>query len=93
MIQTITAVYEEGRLRPLQNLDLRENETVQIQIIQANGESEAALAALVRAGLVQLDASMEAPPEISEERRREVADALGADGPVSDLIIQDRGSP
>lgn len=91
MTQIITAVYEKGLLRPLQKLNLREQEMVQIQILPANGEARAALAVLVSAGLVKPDTRKDVPPEIPEDRRREVADALGAIGPVSKLIIQDRG--
>ncbi len=91
MTHIITAVYERGLLRPLQNLNLREHETVQIQVITANGESGAALAALIGAGLIKPDVPADVPPEIPEQRRREVADALGKNGPISDLILQDRG--
>ena len=36
---TVTAVYEEGVLRPMQRLNLREKQTVQIQILQEPNES------------------------------------------------------
>jgi predicted DNA-binding antitoxin AbrB/MazE fold protein len=90
MTQIITAVYKKGQLRPLQKLNLRENETVQIQILSATSEAEAALAALVSAGLVRPTANVESLPEVSEERQREIADAFGAAGPVSEVIIEER---
>ncbi len=91
MLQTITAIYEQGRLRPLQPLNLRENETVQIQLLTAQSEAEAALIALVSAGLIRL-----APPTIEslaamDEDRANAAYELGKAGPVSELILEDRG--
>lgn len=91
MAQIITAVYKKGQLRPLQKLNLREDETVQIQILSTASEADIALAALVNAGLVKPTIKVETLPEISEERRREIADAFGAAGSVSELIIEDRG--
>ncbi|MGH2523726.1 MAG: antitoxin family protein, partial [Anaerolineales bacterium] len=54
MLQTIMAAYEQGRLRPLQPLNLRENETVQIQLLSIQSEVDVALMALVKEGLVKL---------------------------------------
>ena len=35
MIQTITARYEDGRLLPLQDIDLQEGQTVHLQVVPA----------------------------------------------------------
>ena len=91
MAQIITAIYEQGRLRPLQKLSLRENQTVQLKILTPENENEAALTALVEAGLIKPAPLADLPPEVSPAALQQAADALGATGPVSDLIIQDRG--
>jgi len=91
MAQIITAIYEQGRLRPLQKLSLRENQTVQLRILTPENEAEAALTALVEAGLVKPAPPADLPPEVSPALLRQAADALGAAGSVSALIIQDRG--
>ena len=91
MTQIITAVYEQGRLRPLQKLNLHENQTVQLQLWPLSREAEAALKALVSAGLVRPTMPVESLPKVTEEQQQEVAKTFGATGPVSELIIQDRG--
>ena len=91
MLQTITAIYEQGRLRPLQPLNLRENETVQIQLLTARSEVEAALMALANAGLLRLAPLTAEQLDVTDEQRLEAAQALGEAGPVSELILQDRG--
>jgi predicted DNA-binding antitoxin AbrB/MazE fold protein len=91
MTQIITAIYEQGRLRPLQKLNLRENETVQLQLLTPTNDNKSALTALINAGLIRAEAPTEVPPKVPAERRQAAADAFGAAGPVSELIIQDRG--
>ena len=96
-MSTITAIYENGVLRPLTPLTLPEHAQVQIQVQAAPSEKEAdshrrrVHEALVAAGL-----SLPTPPDLpnahllSAERREELAKILGASGPLSDLIIQER---
>ena len=38
MTEIVTAVYENGLLRPLEPLDLRERQRVRIQVLPENGE-------------------------------------------------------
>ncbi len=55
MAEIVTAVYEKGVLYPLQPLDLRERQTVHIQVLPeepAEDEGEAAIRTLVAAGLL-----------------------------------------
>jgi len=94
--ETVTAVYENGMLRPLRPLKLREHQTVQLQIMPEGpieGEDEAAVRILVEAGLLTPPPRRSEVEPISEQERRELADRLGrAPGkPLSEIIIEDRG--
>jgi predicted DNA-binding antitoxin AbrB/MazE fold protein len=96
MTETVTAVYENGVLRPLRPLKLRESQTVCLQIMadeSTENEDEAAIRALVDAGIVTPPAGRSDVEPISEQERRELADRLGrAPGkPLSEIIIEDRG--
>jgi hypothetical protein len=51
---------------------------------------EAPLLALMAAGLVRPTLPRPDVQPVSEERRRELARILGAGGPLSELIIEDR---
>ena len=97
MAKVITAVYEEGVLRPLDPLKLREHETVRIQLLPAESDADAAeqaIRVLVAAGLMRPPSREPAPPDpVSEERRLALAERLGrAPGkPLSQIILEDRG--
>ena len=93
MTQIISAVYENGVLRPLETLDLKEHDTVRLQILPKDNPNARALAALIAAGLMlpRVDAPEPAEEDISDEQRQKIADELGALGPVSTYIIEDRG--
>lgn len=101
---TVTAVYEEGVLRPLRRLNLREKQTVQIQILQQTSESLDAeaeaeeelnriLQSLEEAGILTPPPGDSDLEPISKEERRKLAEELGrAPGkPLSEIIIEDRG--
>ena len=97
MAEIITAVYEKGMLRPLHPLDLREHQTVRLQIMPEEpiqNESEAAVRHLVEAGRLTPPPRRSDVPPISERQRRELADRLGrAPGKtLSEIIIEDRGA-
>jgi len=81
----IRAVYEDGKLRPLQPVDLAEGQEVSITILSAEDLVLAALGDLV----VKF-----APgdlPEIDEEAlQREIDEACRGIPPVSDAIIEER---
>ena len=98
MAEIVTAVYEKGVLRPLRPLNLRERQTVRLQIVQEEpaedeNESEAAIRILVEAGLLTPPPRRSDVDPVSEQDRRELADRLGrAPGkPLSEIIIEDRG--
>jgi predicted DNA-binding antitoxin AbrB/MazE fold protein len=96
MTETVTAVYENGVLRPLRPLKLRESQTVRLQIIadvSTGNEDEAAIRALVDAGILTPPPGRSDVETLSEHERRELDDRLGrAPGkPLSEIIIEDRG--
>ena len=97
MTETITAIYEKGLLRPLEPLNLREQQRVRIQVLPEESEDEGAVAIriLVEAGLMH-PPDREAPPPpdpVSREERLALAKRL-AEAPgktLSEIVIEDRG--
>jgi predicted DNA-binding antitoxin AbrB/MazE fold protein len=97
-METVVALYEKGRLRPLTPLNLRENQRVRIQIVpdeeSVEDEGEAAVRALVSAGLMQPPQRKTPPPDpLSAEERRALADRLGRipGQSLSEIVSEDRG--
>ena len=92
---TVTAIYKDGLLRPLQPLDLQENSRVRIQIAldDTENEAEAAVRKLVEAGLLTPPQGCSDALKMSEKERQALADRLGhAPGkPLSEVILEDRG--
>jgi predicted DNA-binding antitoxin AbrB/MazE fold protein len=95
MPQSITAVYEQGVLRPLEPLSLPENQKVRIRI---DMEKQKDLGGNVFQFLI--DIGRLTPPSgqskvnpIPLAKRNRAADILGqaAKKPVSEIIIEDRG--
>ena len=96
MSEVITAVYEKGVLRPLHPLNLREKQTVRIQVLPTEpvDEAEEVIQLLVAAGLMTPPKKGTPPPDpVSEEERRELAEILGKalGKPLSEIVIEDRG--
>jgi predicted DNA-binding antitoxin AbrB/MazE fold protein len=103
MAEIVTAVYEKGVLRPLQPLNLRERQTVRLQIFpeesviqeEPDDKVEELIQSLVTAGLMRPRPKRGTPPPdpVSEEERRRLADIMGkAPGkPLSEIIIEERG--
>lgn len=103
MIETIIAIYEKGMLRPLQPLNLRERQTVRIQIVseepamqdELTDEVEQIIHSLVASGLMRPRSKIGTPPPdpVSEQERRRLADIMGqAPGKsLSEIIIEERG--
>lgn len=89
----ITVVYEKGVLRPLQPLEIPDNSQLEIQILEfsgePNGELLAARRALQEAGVISQGAVVEVT-EVGEEELEQAYEALGAAGPLSKQIIDDR---
>jgi predicted DNA-binding antitoxin AbrB/MazE fold protein len=96
MAQVITAVYEEGLLRPLDPLDLREHQTVRIRVLteEPKNTGEEAVRILVKAGLMRLPKQSVPPPNpVSETDRLALAERIGRlpGKPLSEIIIEERG--
>jgi predicted DNA-binding antitoxin AbrB/MazE fold protein len=98
MTEVVKAVYENGVLRPLRSLQLRERQTVWLQLLpeepsEEEDAGEAAIRSLVEAGLLTPPPHRSDVEPPSEQERRELADRLGrAPGkPLSEIIIEDRG--
>jgi len=103
MTETITAVYEKGVLRPLQPLNLREQQRVRIQVLPEEtivpegpeDELEALIQRLVAKGLMRPRPERGVPPTdpVSEEERLRLADLMGSvpGKPLSEIVIKERG--
>jgi len=94
MTEIVVAVYEKGVLRPLQPLNLKEQQTVRLQVLPEESEDEAeeVIQALVEAGLLTPPPGYSEVAPISEEERHELAEILGqAPGkPLSEIIVEER---
>lgn len=102
---TVTAVYEKGILRPVQRLNLREKQTVQIQILlpesnelpdiatEAEQENKRIIQSLVDAGILTPPAGQTDVEPMTEPERRALAEEMGRmpGKPLSEIIIEDRG--
>lgn len=103
MVDTVTAVYEKGVLRPLEPLNLQERQRVRLQIVPEETEApekpadqiEQLIQRLVTAGLMRPRPERGSPPPdpVSEAERRRLADVMGQapDKPLSEIIIEERG--
>jgi predicted DNA-binding antitoxin AbrB/MazE fold protein len=95
MSEIIRAVYEKGVLRPLNPLDLPEQERVRVQIWPEEGseEEEEIQQLMIGAGLMRPRPRQAPPPPLSDEERRALAEQIGhAPGkPVSEIVVEDRG--
>jgi len=95
MPEVVTAVYENGMLRPLRPLNLREHQTVRVQVLPEDSadEVEQAIQSLIAEGLLTPPPGHSDVNPMPEEERRELAETLGkAPGkPLSEMIIEERG--
>jgi predicted DNA-binding antitoxin AbrB/MazE fold protein len=98
MAQRITAIYEDGVLRPLSPLKLPEHSQVEIDIRQVCSATDHPAhrdqvnQALVKEGLSlpSIDTTARSATRLSPERREELARLFSVGGPVSELISEDR---
>lgn len=95
MSAVITAVYENGLLRPLEPLHLKEQQRVLIQLLpdSADGDVEQAIRELVNNGSLTLPHGQSDVSPLSETERQELATRLGqaTPKPLSETIIEERG--
>ncbi len=96
MLDMITAIYENGVLRPTTPLALPEHSRVQIQIQALPADSPAEHRRRVHEVLVAAGLSLPrptVPPDVkplSAERREELARRFATDQPMADLIREER---
>ena len=99
MPETITAIYENGVLRPLSPLSLNDGETVQITIVAevsqegVKGDREKAIKLMDVRKLMGLPTKQFKLDAAAEQKRRELFEKLkGRVGkPLSEIVIEDRG--
>ncbi len=95
MNQIISAVYEHGRIYPLEPLNINENQRVKVQIVPdtLSDKSEQIVQFLIQIGLLTPPAGHSQMESVSEEERSRVAEILAkaASKPLSEMIIEDRG--
>lgn len=95
MTETVTAIYEDGILRPTRPLKLRDRQRVRIQVWSEEPENELdqIVIDLAQSGLLTLPPGQSEIKPMPEQERRALAKAMGrAPGkPLSEIIIEDRG--
>jgi len=97
MDETITAIYENGVLRPLAPLALPEHARVRISITPMPSPADAethrrqVVEALAVAGLTSAASDNPRMP-LSERERAELARRIPAGRPLSEIIIEERES-
>lgn len=94
MSDILTAVYEQGVLRPLHPVDLQEHQTVRLQVLsELSDDVERVIDTLVRAGVLTPPTGYSEVRPPSKKERRELAEELGrvSGQPLSQIIIEERG--
>lgn len=96
MSEIVTAIYENGVLKPTRPLALKERQTVRLRIEEDSptAERDMVIRLLENAGLIHRSNHDQPAPTnpVSEEERRQLAEALGKipGKPLSEIIIEDR---
>ena len=87
MAVQVDAVYENGVLRPLQPLDLKEHEHVVVSVVKADGESNGPRLAAEYIERLKRELGDEPAPGLDEVRRRlsKITESM------ADVIIAERG--
>lgn len=91
--QTVTAIYQNGVLRPLVSLDLPENSEVElnVKVIERKQDSRSAInELLVQKGLSRRKKKTEPKQHLSLEERERLAKIFSAPQPLGELISEDR---
>jgi len=83
----VDAVYENGVLRPLQPLDLREHEQVLVSVVKPADQGRPNLAAEFIEGVKRVLQDAAPAPGLEEVRRR----LAKVPGSMADDIVSDRG--
>ena len=91
--QTVTAIYQNGVLRPLVSLDLPENSEVEldVKVIERKESSNQAIGELlVQKGLSLPKKTDDPMQNLSAEERNRLAEIFSAPRPLGELINEDR---
>lgn len=94
----ITAIYENGILRPLSPLTFSEGQQIRLQVLPESSlcakQIDQVLEPLVEAGLLTLPPGHGDIPTISEAQLRELTQSLQTPSgkALSEIIIEDRGN-
>lgn len=95
MPEIITAIYENGVLRPLSPLPLQEHQTVRIQVLleDPGAELERITQSLATAELITPPPRRSDVEPASEDAWRELTEKLKATlgKPLSEILIEERG--
>ena len=87
MAVRVDAVYENGVLRPLQPLDLKEHEQVVLSVVKAEGESKGPRLAVEYIERLKTELGDDPIPSLEEVRKR----LSKIPGSMADEIIAQRG--
>ena len=101
MSQRVTAIYENGVLRPLTPLDIPEHSTLELDLHEVSAPAATRLSApairqaMIDAGLslpaeIQPSAQGTATEPLSDDRRAELGRLFSGDRPLGELISEDR---
>ncbi len=91
--QTVTAIYQNGVLRPLVSLDLPENSQVEInfKIVENKQDSRAAIAELlVQKGLSRRKKQIQLKQNLLPEERERLAKIFSAPQTLGEIISEER---
>ena len=98
MSDIITAIYENGTLRPTQPLNLREQQKVRIQVLpdeptDAENELEQIIQTLIHEGKVTPPSGQSDVEPLSDQERNTLAEEMGytPGKPLSQIILEERG--
>lgn len=95
MPEIITAIYENGVLRPLSPLSLQEHQTVRIQVLPEDSvaELDRITQSLATAGLITPPPCQSNVEPVSEDAWRELTEKLKTifGKLLSEIIIEERG--
>lgn len=95
MMPEVLAVYEKGQLRLLEPLSLYEKQQVRVRIMpeQSVDDVDRAIHLLNRSGFLTPPSESLVGEVVSEDERRQLADALAsvAERSLSEIVIEERG--
>jgi predicted DNA-binding antitoxin AbrB/MazE fold protein len=98
MSEIIVAVYENGVLRPLNPMSLKEGETVRLRIVPeispggSKTELETALQSMVDEGVLRVSPKQGEVDPTELSRRQQARKLVKIKGkPLSETIVEDRG--